>query len=1092
MPESRLTREFFQGPITALAFIRGADYLLAGEDTHLTLYDIKLGNAVRVASVRIFSAQPIHGIRPLTSGRVLVWGSAQVAVVYPIEALLGEGANVEDVVVKKTTAPDWIYDVSPSPYHDSSAVLATAHNEVVHLSLDDNNIPGVGAVVSPSRPILYAASLKWIDQDSVLFAGGTVFGEIVVWKCHVADGRSEMLATLSGHEGSLFGLNISDELVCQDGSAIRLLVSCSDDRTVRVWDITKQHGTTDRKQLDFAAPRETGFGSTPNGHDGSSQDAEALRPIATVMGHASRIWGVKFAELAEGDLLPQSPVTIYSFGEDSTAQRWQLDLAVSPKGLSGSLKHKETFAVHDGKHLWSHAVTRRDHQTIIATGGADSKISLITQSILSSSQSATAPTHDLTSLEFQQVLDQLPNLRTIQHVRGREIFSRYTFLSEEKVLATSSWGRLILGTFRPSLNWTEVDIENEVIADLQSCYTMKTIGDDAVILGTTNGSLYCYRQDQGVTHIGTVPGKVFNISLLAEPSEGPMELIVHLHGTADAQYLSVDWRTGAVLETADIRGMDSRFVAMSAARVKKDLIAIGSRHGFLSLLRQAEEGYRPVLNFRFNSSDAITALVPLPATDGEGAPSYFLATSRDTKYRIYEVEDLGSEVRLHLQHEVAPPFASIIEGGWFTPDASPELVLFGFKSKNFVVWNETRREEIAAVDCGGSHRTFTLAHDPTDYNRIRFGFTKTSKLCVYSQHSSIHRPLRQGTHGREIRALSSSGRYIATGAEDTTVRVWGYEEGKQGQPANKGLRCLASAKLHISGLQKTQWLGDEYLLSSAGYEEFFIWSVRRLESCYQGLGLLCEAGLDDKSPAGDLRIVDFDACKIDSQNSIIITLAMSNSTLKTYRYTPGHGFKLLARMSYTGACLTQVRHLGVDENGLSALTASTDGHLATWEASFDDNETSSHVLVHVAPLHQNSIKSLDLQPTSEGFQVLTGGDDNALGITTITPLSHEAGNRRYTVSSRGIVRKAHAAAINGLVLVRRGGETFGATVSNDQRIKIWRVQQDKTQLLADEYSGVADPGDIAVIDGPGSDAADRNQGKLRFVVGGVGAEVWSW
>ncbi|KAM5355436.1 hypothetical protein ACJ41O_002082 [Fusarium nematophilum] len=1046
--KSRLTRDFSQGPITSLAFFNDAEYLLAGEDTHLVVYELRLGRLVRIASIRVFSAQPIHGIRPLSSGRVLVWGAARVAVLSRLEALLEEGGKIEDVVLKKAIAPDWIYDAAPSPYDGSVVALATAHNEVVCLSVGGDSAPSIGTVVSPSRPILYAVNLKWVDSDSVLVAGGTVFGEILMWRCRIAEAQPEMLAVLNGHEGSIFGVHISEEFPCQDGSALRLLASCSDDRTVRIWDITRQEdGAEDRTSHDFAAPRETGFVSTtPDGEEAPSQDPQGLRPIATIMGHASRIWGVKFVELAAGETLPQSPVTVYSFGEDSTSQRWQLNLDMTlwadasgtsrRRVVSGSLTHSETFAVHDGKHLWSHALTTRGDRTLMATGGADSKISLMTQPASQRSRAAMAPAHELAALDFRDVLTCLPEFRTLRPGRGPEIFSRYAFIGEDRVLATTSLGRLILGVFRPALEWREISTDDQVAEDLKTCYAMRTIGEGIAVMGTISGGLYHFCEAQGVTRIGQVPGKVVNISLLADADgEGPTELLVHLLGTSDTQYFSVDGRTGAVLAAADVRGLDSRFVAMSAARLTEHLIAIGSRHGFLTLLRRKEEGFRPVLDFRFRSRDAITGLVPLPASDEAVAPQYFLATSRDGKYRIYEIEDLGKDVRIHLRHEIAPSFGSIIEGGWFTRDTSPELILYGFKSKNLVVWNETRREEIATVDCGGSHRTFTLAHDPADYNRLRFGFTKASKLFIYSQHRSIHQSLKQGTHGREIRALSSNGRYIATGSEDTTVRIWKYEEQQEGPQGSNGLRCLASMKMHISGLQKLKWVGEDILLTSAGNEEFFMWVVQRLESRYQGLGILCQAVLDDKSPDGDLRIMDFDACKVGGEGGIVITMVLSNSALKTYRYTLRDGFKLLAHMSYTGACLTQVRHLEVDENGLSALTASTDGHLATWEARFDNDKASSHVLVHVAPVHQNSIKSLDLHSRPEGFQVLTGGDDNGLGVTAITPLSNEEGNR----------------------------------------------------------SGVADPGDIDAMEAPGSEAANgENSRKLKLLLGGVGFEVWSW
>ncbi|KAH7156307.1 WD40-repeat-containing domain protein [Dactylonectria macrodidyma] len=1094
--ELRLTRAFSQCPITALAFFNAGSYLLTGEDTHLAVYDLSAGRFV--TRVRVFAGQPIHGIRVL-NGRVLLWGAAKIAVLAGdgVEELI-RGGDENALAAKRVTAPDWIYDAALSPFDTDAAALITAHNEVIPVKFDTaDGTPTLGAVVSPSRPMLYAANLKWVSDDCVLVAGGTVFGDILMWKYHLKSEQPEMLSVLAGHEGSIFGVQISDELPRVDGSTIRLLASCSDDRTVRIWDLTdRQGGKGERNvQHELVAPRETGFGSTP-GLSGS----ETERPIAVVMGHASRIWGVKFAPTTLGDVRPVETLAIYSFGEDSTMQRWRLDLDASssgdaldsPRSISAVLKHQETIDVHDGKHLWAHALTSLGNQTVIATGGADSKISLMTEPTFSSSSAEHEPTHQTDTLDLQEVLRSFPNPRPLSSGRGPEIIGRYDFFSQNEVLATSSLGRLMLGTFDKGLQWREVDLEDSIAAGVQSCYVLKTIGDKAALLGTTSGNLYHYSEAHGMKFVGKLPGKIVNIVLLAGSGEAQgisVEVLVHLHGTPDAQYFTLDWRTGAILDTADIRGMDPRFVAMSAAKIKGGLIAIGSRHGWLSILRRGEGGFRPDLDFSTSSRDAITGIVPLPGNDADGSASpYFLSTSRDSKYRIYEIESADSDVRLHLRNETAPPFGSIIEGGWFTRDVDPELIMYGFKSKKLIVWNETRREEIATIECGGSHRTFTLMHNPKDPHNLRFGFTRTSKLFIYSQRRSVHRPIKTGTHGREIRALSCNGRYIATGSEDTTIRIWEYKSQQQGKGSEREMRCLASMKLHVTGMQQVKWLGDDYLLSSAGNEEFFVWRIRRLKNTtYGGLGVVCEAVFDDKSKDGDLRIMDFDASKVGTDGCIVITMVLSNSALKTYRYTPG-SFRLLAQMSYTGACLTQVRHLGVNENGLSALTASTDGHLATWEARFDHEKTPSHVLVHVAPVHQNGIKSLDLKATPEGFRVLTGGDDNGLGVASLTVLSGEAGIKRYTVSNLGIVRKAHAAAINGVALIQCGSATLGISVSNDQRVKLWRIGLEMMELVADEYSGVADPGGLDVMEST-SDNVDNE--KLKVIVGGVGIEVWT-
>ncbi|KPM40708.1 hypothetical protein AK830_g5844 [Neonectria ditissima] len=1095
-----LARAFSQVPVTALAFSHAVSYLLAGEDTHLAVYDLRADSVVRV---RVFAAQPIHGIRVL-HGRVLLWGASQIAVLAEddIEELLAGRKDGGAPVVKRAMAPDWIYDAALSPFDARAAVLVTAHNEVIPVQFHAvDGTPALGAVVSPSRPMLYGANLKWLSADCVLVAGGTVFGDILMWKYHWAQEQPEMLSVLAGHEGSIFGVQISDELHCADGSTMRLLASSSDDRTVRIWDVTDRRGeTSERSTLrEPVAPRETGFGSTPR-----LKDAETEQPIAVAMGHASRIWGVKFA-LVPGDVLPAKAVTIYSFGEDSTMQRWRLNLDVpssrdSQNQLtkpSGELKHQETFAQHDGKHLWSHALTTIDHQTLIATGGADSKISLMTHTNTSTCSSEYRPLYELHTVDLQDVVASLPSPRTLGP--GHEIIGRYDFFSQNEVLATTSLGRLMLGTFDTGLQWREVEVDDTTAAGIQFCYILKSIGDGAALLGTTSGKLYHYCSSLGVSLIGTVPGKIVNIVLLTHPGaaqDTSVELLVHLHGVSDAQYFSLDWRTGSVLAASDVRGLDPRFVAMSAAKIKGGLVAIGSRHGWLSVLRLGEGGFRPILDFATSSRDAITSIVPLPGHDVDGSASpYILTTSRDSKYRIYEIENGDSGVRLHLQNETASSFGSLIEGGWFTRDTEPELILYGFKSKRLIVWNETHREELANVECGGSHRTFTLMHSPTEPRHLRFGYTRASKLFIYSQRGSVHRPIKTGTHGREIRALSCNGRYIATGAEDTTIRIWEYAEQRRGQGDGLKLRCLASMKLHVTGIQQIRWLEEDYLLSSAGNEELFVWRVRELDkTSYGGLGVVCEAVFGDKSKDGDLRIMDFDANRFGTDGSIIVTMVLSNSTLKTYRYMPGGSFQLLAQMSYTGACLTQVRHLGVDETGLSALTASTDGHLATWEARFDRNKTPSHTLVHVAPVHQNGVKSLDLKVTPTGFQVLTGGDDNGLGVTSLTLLPDEAGiGQRYTVSSRSMVRKAHAAAINGVALIQRGEATLGVSVSNDQRVKLWHLGEERTELVVDEYSGVADAGGVEVM--ACTDEANgvrlKNGEGLRIIVGGVGVEVWT-
>lgn len=1051
----KLHRDICQTPITALALYQtpaGQKIVLAGEDGDVVFYDTETNLAVHRLSV--FSRQPIHGIHVSSADGsdavVLVWGSSSVAA-FPAD-------YTQPSKVAHAIAPDWIYDGVISPFDSSKVILVTAHNETVRLEYDiaHNEITIQDKIVSPSRPMLYTAKATWAARDEILIAAGTVFGDILVWKHNLKDDLPRMLFSLSGHEGSIFGVDLSPLLRLPDGSFIRLLLSCSDDRTIRVWNVTESDILSETN-TQTQVSTDTGFRCAPEyGDDNFDQGRVDVLPIAMEMGHASRIWGVKFALQPGSDKAP-GQIPIYSFGEDSTTQRWSLDLNAALQ-KSYRLSHEKTFSLHNGKHLWSRALICGEKQAIIVTGGADSRISLINDT----TESITKSDSGLIVVEAPDVFE---DAKASNSKRNAELIGRYDFLSHDDIIGVTNTGRLAVGAFNDvGISWREIPL-GDMAEDLKNCYVLRTVGHGAAVVGSTSGNLYYFRLPDVMVHVATLGGRIAEINALSPTSSKAEEVdvLVHLHGKSTSQYITLAKDTGKILSHIGAEGLDERFVAVSAAKIG-NLIAIGSRHGWLSILKQDGASLKCIVDFATRSRDAITAIVPLPSTNsGPEAPTYILATSRDGKYRIYDLELSNEKAKLHLIHETALPFGPMIEGAWFTKDAHPELVMYGFRSKDFVVWSESRREEIANMDCGGAHRTFRLRYSDEVLGRCRFAFTRTSKLLIHSQPGIAHTPLKLGTHGREIRAIASNGKIIATGAEDTSIRLWEYD-------SNEGhMLHLACMKTHVTGLQRLKWLGSEYLISSGGNEEFFVWRVTQLKgSAYAGVAVVCEGVFQDKTPVGDLRIMDFDVAWEDG--AVAIVMAFSNSSFKSYRYTTITGtFDLNCQGSYTGACLTQIQHLGDSSKG-RILTASTDGHICTWQS-----DSSTYRLVSSTKVHQSSIKSLDMVDMNDDtYAILTGGDDNALGYLSFT--LGQAGE--FTIREEPVlVRSAHAAAINGAVMLRREGEIMAVSVSNDQQIKLWRVRQG-LRLLAQAYSGVADAGDLVLV-GDG------------VMLGGVGVEVWS-
>ncbi|KAG5929704.1 hypothetical protein E4U53_002378 [Claviceps sorghi] len=1242
-----LQRQLAQVPVTSVAFYAAPSasrFFLAGQDGDLAVYDEDTSPPTQapVLSLPVFEDQPIHGIH-VQGSRFLLWGASRIA-------LLDGGPLAEGcppVVLATATAPDWVYYAAISPFCVDEAVLATAHNEVVAVKYCSACRPGekgtlsLGHVVSPSRPMLYAAHLTWVSASRVLVAAGTVFGDVLVWEYSTLEEEHFLAFVLRGHEGSIYGVDISSPLLLPDGTTRRLLASCSDDRTIRIWDISLDGDAESRPRTVHAGVQhgdvvETGFKAAERYdvlHVDSGEEGEAV-PVAVGMGHASRIWGVRFA--AAGDASKpecafdgSASLCVYSFGEDSTTQRWKLDFdpcASSTSRLTGRLSHQKTYSLHQGKHLWARALDAHAGGLDILTGGADGKIGVIREPALSLRGDGDGQRAGFMAIDVPDVLGSLSGEQGVEGEddeedegqgkgkgtgkgqRERDMFSRYDFLSEHQILAITNAGRLFVGELS-TWTWEQVHTEEKVVQDLKRCYVLRTVHDrdGSAVIGTTNGKVYFFHrgehrhhQEQEREHcrdrhakyhlvrVAEVPGRITEINLLSsdhqhqqhqqhQQQQQPISILVHIHASPASHLLSLT-PAGELLDRQHLTGLDPRFVAVSATRLN-DVIILGSRHGYISLLTRQDHTWRPVLAVATRSRDAITSIVPLPtAAKAQGQSTnpprpYILATSRDGKYRIYRVDGAAAQTSpsLVLLHETAPPFGPMIEGAWFTAadgaTTRPELVLYGFRSKDFVIWNETTREELATVDCGGAHRTFRLHHDRrAEPHRCRFAYTRSSKLCVFSQQETAHRTVRRGTHGREIRALSANKRFVASGAEDTSIRIWEYVAAEKGQGHGQGgptTRDLACIKAHVTGLQKLQWFEDDYLFSSAGNEEFFVWRVTRLDdsSAYAGLAVVCEAALTDKSPVGDLRIMDFDVSRVGTTGGggrqeeeeeeeeeergpgqeqgrgkgiMIVTMAFSNSSFKTYEYDCRRGsFRALAAGRYTGACITQLRHLGFGARGngkdreVHVVTASTDGHLVLWGGARLDGADGlqSYSLQAACAVHQSSIKSLDMSREGARFRIVTGGDDNAVGFVLVAEVEEEVQGgtgtgtgtgtetetrtetrTAYEFASRAIVRRAHTAAVNGVALLPAGGhdhdhdqgaeegpekrpeEMLAASVSNDQRVKVWRISADAAQelrisLAACASSGVADPGDVAVLC-PGA------RQPSQVVLGGVGLEVW--
>jgi WD repeat-containing protein 6 len=1146
----RLRRDFVLCPVTALEFFTaesGVVYMLAGQDTDIVIHSLDKSAPSR--HLKVFRERVAHGIHVPqdavhhVSRNIVVWGAHSVSVIPAahLELLIN---GDEPPSPHETDASDWIYDAVISPYDSSRGILISGHNEVVPFHVSNEAVPSarLGPAISPSRPMLFSAAATWLTQDKVLIVAGTVFGEVIVWEYEADAGRCHVQNVFKGHEGSIFGVSISPVLDLTENSQMRLIVSCSDDRTVRVWGVLSGEGVqTSIASETLLDGRETGFtnGMSAMIDDQSGID-ESPKEVAVVMGHISRIWHVKFVGKRSGADGINS-FTICSFGEDANVIEWRLhfDALLWRDNIKnqddssrmrestplGKLRHVRTLPCHSGKHIWSAAVLHdSEEEPLVATGGADGRIELFKTSLattmsLHGRHAENRQMVTVTAQEAHMAIDgpdlldsesrgyETSNILQ-QHDkkrRGPPIFTNFTFMSRDYLLASTSHGRLLLGDLTGHACWSEVAISNDISSELREFCLIKRIDGETALISMANGHVYVYHHPMRLVKVAELPAKVSDIFSLSDTysriaSESPAShrgprVLITMHLQRYPMVVELDRLSqGGGASNCEYLPLDPA-VSITSAKMVGDILVVGTRLGDIYLFEEDDSAQiRPGLLQHRVSKEAVSAILPLPSSPGKMTRSFF-ALYRHGHIRVFDISsDTPDDKKLLLRHDSGSGL--YIPNGWFATagDGSLELVLSGFRSSHFIVWNETRQQEIASIDIGSSRRTYTYLPLLDHPDWLRFAFNKGPALNLYHQASTSHTPFILGTHGREIRAASYNGSLLATCSEDTTIRLWSMPP--TGLVNNSNLRCLSVLNRHNAGLQCLRWIGQNILLSSGGNEEMYIWRVTTLNSAYAGLAVECESTFPFRSRDGDLRIISFDADMIDGGRGFAVSIALSDSRLHSYHYSMGL-WRPIAVARYTGACPTQIRHLIVEGScGLELLAAFADGTVSIWRMPHQvggSNETNDLEMTHAVMPHQSSVKCLDIARVgvteAHLFAMITGGDDNTISITLLT---EKEGGNGYEFCPQGRVFTAHTAAVTGVKIVKADShEILAVSCSNDQRIKTWKVPLSKSQskdeyllggvqLLVNQNSAVADPGDIVLL-----------QAQKQIMLVGVGVECWS-
>ena len=918
------------------------DIIFAGQGSSLKIYDRASTQLIHYE--RIFASQAIHGFAFRKSAddasiTLLAWGGRRH---FACEVIREESSKSEvgyKIYVKKKTVvktSDWIFDIAFQPEATSAtartwtAVLVNAHNEVFEVTGHSSSEGLSGAspsvtlqkLFSGPRCGLYSATLRWLSAEHVLIISGTAFGEIVVWSLtrsrEIVEARRHYVFT--GHEGSIFGVAVSDELRLPDGVKKRLLASCSDDRTIRVWDVSDLDSglvlaKDDIRDSERDASRTTGF---LNYVSEEAAAASSQLCLAVGMGHLSRIWDVRFAREEAEQASTDYICSIVSVGEDATCQKWHL----INSGARFSLEHIASNAFHEGKNIWSMSVTRDSERLCILSGGADGKI--VEHHSLSKSSPSQASHLQISEWDIERTLQALETtsdgqdmnaIHTIPRKGKADSFRSFAAIGTSQLLITTNEGLILLATCSSTGEWSWKQIaEFEGLKGYSVASHLVAEPFEYVFFGDARGNIYYYHSFfEGIKRLTSIDGKITKLiaEILPSRTNEYMSIVVTRHGGHPPLQLRIQLGTGGTIRLASTKEFakwkpDSPQITSAVIAThesaEKGLI-IGCRNGTIYSYSRLESSEKREFDSELplsHGKEAVTAMSWLPDTTNRNMwnPSFgwLFSVGRDGTLAIHHFNGYYRDPV--LVHRLTLSFGPNLEGIAIDP-STLDVSVWGFTSRYFMCQNVSAQQDTVTIECGGAHRIWNFApFERSSDGQLGglFAWIKAMKLNLAKVNGTSHKIIQYGGHGREIKscvAASTSirpnlGPLVATGAEDTNITISYFADWHAGQSQ---LKQIAVLRKHVTGVQSLHWSSDgHFLFSCGGFEEFYVWKLRPVPGV--SIGIVCDSKCPLENADSELRITDFAVRDVvvrershldDEQWVFLISMIYSDSSIKVSR-----------------------------------------------------------------------------------------------------------------------------------------------------------------------------------------------------------------
>lgn len=885
-------------PITALKTFEWGQklFVFQGQGPFFRVIDDQTGDVV--AQIQGFKRNNLHGFIPLPQYeddrlQVIIWGGPSVRVIDLVFGLGSKKAIVLSTSTSELLAPDWILNgCAAVPDSSDSAYLITANNALLSVRLVIGASRHYGASIclhqltTSVKSILYTGDLIALSASHVLIVSGTAFGEIIVWSCFInGHNSSKPEATgsihhfFTGHEGSIYGVRLSPKIQSlNDGQSGRLLASCSDDRTIRIWDISDCENKSVEDHSAYSTDgfelRSTGFGSTATEH--SEVGSESC--VAKAYGHAARIWAVNFRSIRD-----ESPnkIGLVTRGEDCACLQWDLDWETSSPGSTKyQLRQISSMHPHSGKHIWSLDLCSQGEETVVFTGGADGALK----------------SHRIRETKCLKKPDPPVNSK-LARLYGPKNFA---LVAPSCVLCCSVRSELQLGLVGLG-EYAEIKWEKLcVLEDLSAFVAMSGLPKlGLALIGNAKGLVRLYDHDtksfRDLVNLGERALTFFFVG--SSVQSGSFSFVVGYLKDEKATMVTVnEWKTASPrVETTTFVLPKHPFEVSSAATTHDgQYLLLGSKLGGLAVYRVAGLSLSSgplVLDRRAHGKEGTHHIQALPAANGEQSQSsqFILTCGRDGNYCVHEIKASGNgddDPSFETLHRSSSALGSHLQGAYFD-EVTGDLMIYGFKGQTFVLRNESKQADIEHIASGGFRRTWGFHPGIKGSGEALFVYQEGAQLLAVRIQMNRKRSVRAGAHGREIKSLDCRGPHrakpllFATGAEDTTLRIMSTSNDANKAPWGS-FKTNLILKTHNSGIQQVTWSKNgQYLFTSAADEDLLVWKIGSLPSF--GITSVLFSTCPKSEVNSELRITSFDMVEVEesgSEEGYLLCLTLSNSGIR--------------------------------------------------------------------------------------------------------------------------------------------------------------------------------------------------------------------